>query len=442
MSLIIGFLCALLCVSVSNAQNAGTTRYFALLIGNENYKHWVNLKTPHNDVRALAQVLKRYYGYHPAWVRVLTDATRTEMVEALEDLQAKLTEKDNLLVYYAGHGALKNEGGFWVGVDGKKNRRSNWLHYKTISDLLDVRNGMKANHVLVIADSCFAGAVLRGGDEEVDRDEANRVAWLRKMSRLRSRKAFTSGGTEPVIDSVGTSQNSVFASDLVDYLRRNQDVLEAQALFDRIKTEVHARAIRAVGETRAQVPNFGTLHGIGDQGGEFLFVPNGKSISTVSIEPGLDDVLTRENAGPVDDAIELRIDREPQIVYSSTGPFHLGDEKFTSKKWANLTGRCHSLDFTLPENPQDVDLYLEVYGAENTIVYVNDRPFHSAITQRNKPGRTRPNYWSRALKIGLPNETIAAGVNSIRVCGDDVPRPEHPGDLDDFQIRNIKVVSN
>lgn len=152
---VIVILWALVGVSVSNAQDAGTNRYFALLIGNQNYKHWDKLSTPHKDVDDLAEVLEQHYGYDPDRIQVLKDATRDQMFEALEELQHKLTEKDKLLVYYAGHGALKKDGGYWVGIDGQKNRTSKWLHYRRISDLLDVRNGMKAKHVLVIADSCY-----------------------------------------------------------------------------------------------------------------------------------------------------------------------------------------------------------------------------------------------------------------------------------------------
>ena len=71
-------------------------RYHALVIGNQVYRHLPRLQTPVADAQALATLLRGDYGF--AGVTVLTDATRTDMVRALDELRRTLTERDNLLV--------------------------------------------------------------------------------------------------------------------------------------------------------------------------------------------------------------------------------------------------------------------------------------------------------------------------------------------------------
>jgi hypothetical protein len=75
--------------------------YHALVIGNNNYRHLSKLKTAVNDPTAVAEVLRRAYGFK---VNLLIDATRAEMLLALSKLRATLKFDDNLLIYYAGHG--------------------------------------------------------------------------------------------------------------------------------------------------------------------------------------------------------------------------------------------------------------------------------------------------------------------------------------------------
>ena len=258
------------------AQTIDFGRYEALLIANQKYIHWKPLASPHRDVDELAHILANRYGFK---VKVLKDVTRKQIIDELERYRKRLTRHDNFLIYYAGHGKLRKDGGYWIGVDAQKESRSGWLHYQTISDLIDANNDMQALHVLVIADSCYAGAVLRRDDDAIPKrsiDEAKQ-AWLLRMRKTASRTALTSGGTEPVIDSVGFAENSIFAIELINRLKNNNDVLETDSLYELIKKDVHARGRRIVGND-AQAPEYGAIPGTGHGGGDFLFVPKGRLV--------------------------------------------------------------------------------------------------------------------------------------------------------------------
>ncbi len=93
-------------VLAQSALSAGDIefgRYHALVIGNNDYQNLPKLETAVGDAEAVAQVLKQNYGFE---VRLMRNATRADILRALNKYRADLTDDDNLLVYYAGHGWL------------------------------------------------------------------------------------------------------------------------------------------------------------------------------------------------------------------------------------------------------------------------------------------------------------------------------------------------
>ena len=85
------------------ARSLGLGKYYALVIGNQKYQKLASLDTPEADASDIAALLKDRYGFT---VTILLNATRWEMLEELNKMRVLLTEKDNLLIYYAGHGQL------------------------------------------------------------------------------------------------------------------------------------------------------------------------------------------------------------------------------------------------------------------------------------------------------------------------------------------------
>jgi regulator of replication initiation timing len=98
--------------------------YYALLIGNQKYTYLPKLETPEHDATSIAEVLGRKYGFK---TRVLLNATRHDILQALNELRRDMTDKDNLLIYYAGHGQLEKKigRGYWLPVDGEADSNTN-----------------------------------------------------------------------------------------------------------------------------------------------------------------------------------------------------------------------------------------------------------------------------------------------------------------------------
>lgn len=231
-------------------------RYHALVIGIDAYRHLGRLDSAVKDARAIGDLLRGDYGMA---VTLLTDSTRADIVEVLDDYRSRLGPEDNLLIYYAGHGWLDSEAdkGFWLPIDAHPDKRTNWVSNDTVRDAL---RALKAKHVLVVADSCFSGTLTRSGNGA----RAGRGRdYVERMARLKARQVLTSGSLEPVADS-GKSGHSPFAAALLNALRGNTGILDATSLFAELR--------RPVALNSEQVPQFADIRLAGHEGGDFLFV--------------------------------------------------------------------------------------------------------------------------------------------------------------------------
>jgi hypothetical protein len=201
----------------------GGGRLIALLIGNENYeKGWKTLKTPINDVKEMGKVLREQYGFSTELAiglqkldLELMDANRSQIGKTLNQLTKELRETDRLLVFYAGHGAQGSDTSFWIPVDADRDDDTTWF---SGDELIRQLRKIPARQVLVIADSCFAGSLIRERDpESPPKSEDERLKYLERMSGNPARSYIASGGKEPVLDE-GGSGHSIFASVLLKAL--------------------------------------------------------------------------------------------------------------------------------------------------------------------------------------------------------------------------------
>ncbi len=240
------------------AYNLDFGKYHALIIGNDEYTNLRNLKTAVADATAVAKTLKDDYGFE---TRLLTNATRAEILGVLNELRARLGDNDNLLIYYAGHGVMDWEAdvGYWLPVDAAKSDDVQWLANDRLTRIL---KAMQAKHVMIVADSCYSGSLVRATKART-KIAGDRMAWLDRMNRKRGRTVMTSGGLEPVLDDGGQG-HSVFAKAFLDALRENDGVIEGQELFAAIQ--------RPVVVNSDQTPDYADIRRAGHDGGDFLFV--------------------------------------------------------------------------------------------------------------------------------------------------------------------------
>ncbi len=244
-------------------------RFYALIIGNKDYKQLSTLKTSVSDAKAVEQILSTQYGYKTT---LLINANRHQMMTAFDGLRKKLTEKDNLLIYYAGHGEIdkSDNSAYWLPTDAEPDNTANWLSSYSITQFINIIN---ARHILVVADSCYSGAMTQRSIARLpDKiSEAKRKKWLQFMVNRKARTIMTSGGVKPVLDS-GGGQHSVFAKAFLTALRNNTGLMEDYELYRKVESNVR-RTASLVGFN--QQPQYSAMLHSGHQGSPYFFVSKG-----------------------------------------------------------------------------------------------------------------------------------------------------------------------
>lgn len=241
-------------------------RYYALVIGNNEYQHFPTLHTAITDAQHVAKILSDKYGFDTRFIR---NADRYTILSALNEIKGKLNENDNLLIYYAGHGErdVNTLQGYWLPVDAEVENTANWIPNAAISDLL---NTMSAKHILVVADSCYSGSMTSSSVARLDikLNDAKLKKWLKVMSKTSSRTVLTSGGIAPVLDS-GGGEHSVFAEAFLEELEQAKGIVDAYRLYLNVSKKVEINSAR-IGFK--QNPTYAPIKFTGHSGGEFVFV--------------------------------------------------------------------------------------------------------------------------------------------------------------------------
>jgi len=246
------------------ARALGT--YHALIVGINAYQEWNPLKTAVKDATALRDVLVNQYGFNEENVILRTDrdATQSRIVHDLRSLASGLTEQDNLLVYFAGHGQVDDltGDGYWIPVEGKLKDPVSWISHSVLKGVLGSEK-VPLKNVVVIADSCYSGTLLRGGPSLLNLEDRAYIDKLTQAASKRSRQVITSGGVEPVADG-GRDGHSLFAYYLISALRNNdREVVDLENLF-------HTRVWEPVTQIGGQRPNVGRLKTPMDEDGQFV----------------------------------------------------------------------------------------------------------------------------------------------------------------------------
>ncbi len=248
-------------------SGATSGNYYALIIGNNDYRKLSTLATAVNDAQETDRLLREKYNFTTT---LLLNADRYAVMSALNELRKTLKESDNLLIYYAGHGRLDeaSERGYWLPVDADPDNNANWI---SNTDITNILSSLVAKHVLVVADSCYSGTLSQTPLARIETDIPDdvRAEWIKIMGETRARITLTSGGLEPVLDG-GGGAHSVFAKAFLQALRDNDHILEGYSLYYQVLNNMQQNSTTTA---LTQVPQYAPIHMAGHESGEFLFNP-------------------------------------------------------------------------------------------------------------------------------------------------------------------------
>jgi hypothetical protein len=237
-------------------QLGQTGKYYALIIGVSDYD---DPKIPDlmgettKDARELYNILTQNYTFDAQNVKLLLNPTYRQVIRSFDDFSKIITENDNFLIFYAGHGNWdeNTETGYWLPKDAEPGYTDAWLYNSVLVD--NIRK-INSKHTLLLADACFSGGIFRTRSILQDASKS-----IQKKYKLKSRNAITSGALKTV------PNKSVFFKYLSNRLLSNTDkYLPASELFNRIETPV--------GNNSPNIPQYGDIQNVGDEGGDFIFI--------------------------------------------------------------------------------------------------------------------------------------------------------------------------
>ncbi|MCK4746347.1 MAG: caspase family protein [Bacteroidales bacterium] len=241
--------------TVEIVYDISSAKYYALIIAVEKYNDpGINdLDQPVSDATRFMNIINTEYNFDNENILLLKNPTKEEIIGTLHKMRTVVTPEDNLLIYYAGHGLWDAEmsTGYWFPRDADPDNPVNWLPN---TDLTNYLNVLKTKHTLLIADACFSGGIFKS------RAAFNNVLSVERLYKLTSRKAITSGTmSEEVPDK------SVFIEYLIKRLDdNNRKYMPSEQLYSSMK--------EAVMNNSPNIPLYGTIQNVGDEGGDFIFI--------------------------------------------------------------------------------------------------------------------------------------------------------------------------
>jgi hypothetical protein len=212
------------------------------------------LETPIADITQIAAVLRSRFGYE---TRLVKDAGKAQIIDALNALAADTRPDDSVLLFYAGHGYLLDDVkmGYWIPVDASVKTAKGWISNSDISRLLAA---IPSRQLMLISDSCYSGTLTSERKVTQGRDLPPE-----QILQQRSVLVLSSGADEPVSDE-GKEGHSIFAWNLIKTLQSAGGLTPGAQVWSKVSKGVTAEY--------PQQPQYGAVVSAGHtEGGDFLF---------------------------------------------------------------------------------------------------------------------------------------------------------------------------
>lgn len=222
--------------ALADANKLDRTDY-AVIFATDQYDHWTDLVNPIFDSRAIAEELKKNFGFK---VEILENLSQDEILKKLREYgERKYKPLDQLFIFFAGHGTYDQTfgEGFVVTKESILNDEGKTT-YLSHNRLRSIINNVQCEHIFLAMDVCFGGtfdealASTRGQDDEVYKEQDHAEFIARKLT-LKTRRYLTSGGKTYVSDGI-PGKHSPFAKNFIDALQSQggkDGILTLQELY-------------------------------------------------------------------------------------------------------------------------------------------------------------------------------------------------------------------
>ena len=262
---------------------------YALLIGINEYINHRHLKTPVKNVENLAKILTDNFDFKQEHIIKVTDkSSQPPTYENIENhiiyLGERLTEKDQLLIFFSGISKMDEKGEtYWVPINGNKSN-DNWISHRYLIQTLIKKNLNTVRHIAIFSNGYFSSRLVNLKTTPPEISEIKYKEWLKKKTYLKSREilALNDQYWENNDKTNGLGLFTFYLAKAFSNNKKRRVALES-LLFE---SDLIQGTISSVIGTDIV---YGRLKNSGDQGGQFILekakVLPKVNISTCHVNP-------------------------------------------------------------------------------------------------------------------------------------------------------------
>jgi hypothetical protein len=230
-------------------------RTWVVFVENTEYQSFSNLEGPKKEIDLMIKALSKYRIDNIIHKKNLTKAQMLYFFST--ELKNLIVENrvNSLLIWYAGHGKLIGQDGYWVPVDSKVDDVSSYFNINTLKTSIKpyLQNVV---HSLIVTDACETGPSFYMSMRTIPTD---RNCADTKSTKFKSSQVFTSSGDD-LAD--GDSQfTKSFANSL---MYDNNSCVPIERIVNKVSSDV--------AKTNNKRPKFGRISGFEDENGTFIFI--------------------------------------------------------------------------------------------------------------------------------------------------------------------------
>ena len=118
-------------------EEGRTGKNYLFIVAINDYSNYTKLYNAVEDAKAIEQVLEERYVFDDIFTLHDAEASRANILDYLELLEEKITAKDNLCIFFSGHGYAHKKVGFIIPQDAPANSRRGFICLLYTSDAAD-----------------------------------------------------------------------------------------------------------------------------------------------------------------------------------------------------------------------------------------------------------------------------------------------------------------
>lgn len=228
---------------------------YALVVGIENYRELPEPTGAKRDAETVATMFRKTFGVSSDQMRVLTDdeASKGDILAALDWLKESVPEQGRIYFYYSGHGAPLSE-----------EKASYLLPYEATPETLEYTGlaldevvarmeASKADEVVTFVDACFSGK----GGRSVKKEGERPVVPVEGAEPEAKSVVYTASGADQVSGPTEEGDSGLFTHHLVEAIGNGEADIDGDGriTLEEIDTYVTPRVERDAAElSREQKP--------------------------------------------------------------------------------------------------------------------------------------------------------------------------------------------